>query len=455
MTQWVIDWSTGEDDMADEFNVYTREIGESAWRPYGTTRGKTMTIVMPDVMESYEAAVAGLVNGIEEFEDDWALFGFTPGSVDDFDPPPDVTELAVAQLDNTFDLRLQWPPVDAPQLVGYEIRQGNAWDIAAPRAFVPALQTTAQIGMWNGESTTFLVKALNEQGMWSAIAASAILIVLNQSLFVEEAATDESGGGFTGTKTDMEVDSGDLRIEVHPAAASGWTDVASTYTDIMWLPHKGSGTYQTAAIEATDGATPTPAGIIVDEVVLLDTAFTAAQPDAPTAADWIHPIRLPDTFGDKGLYSRVAANEEDLLGQDIGIEIDTTPDDPGGTPTWDGFRTWIPGARYRYRGVRFRLTFTSEFFTLFRMTQFIIRRFRKNLKDESTVTVTATGGTAVTFDQPFTKVPVVQATVEDASNARHATLGSVTRTGCDVFAWDSGGVERDDSVLVHVTAAGV
>lgn len=450
MPKWRISWRLGDDHAAESFNVYARELGGGPWKLYGTTAGTSFDITVPNLNEPFECAVAGVVNGIEEFQEDWSIIPFTPASLADIPIPPDVSSLVVAQIDNTFDVRLRWSEVEDPHLDGYEIREGDAWETGLVRKYVRAGTHETTFGATAAVATTYQIKAKSRQGQWSDAAATAAITVQAMSLFVPETETDEASGGFGGTKTDTEVQSAGLQIEWAPQFANGWTALANTYTWPPFYPHLGSGTYVTAAIEAQDDASN---GIVVDETPMIVLGGSKQNRTSMTAADWQF-IPAPAESGGvatdpdaERITDRINGDEEVLDGLGLTIEIDTTEDDPNSSPTWDGFREWIPGARYRYRAVRFRFTLTSVWWWVWRISTMKIRRYRKNLKDEGEVTVSTTGGTAVTFVEPFTKVPVVVPVVEETTLGVHARVANVTRTGCDVRVFNTSGTELSSGTV--------
>lgn len=470
MARWRVSWTVTEGNYADSFNVYVRPPGGD-WRLFKSTPGNDVEIDVVEAYESFEVGIATVVNDLEMDSANWEIVQFNPTSLEDIPPPGDVSELSVSQVENSFDVRLRWPAVSDPHLDSYEVREdpGGSWEDGVVRKTVPTSDSEADlettIGMMAARTTIFLVKAVSVHGQYSGTEATATITLQEPATFPIEATHDEHAAGFTGTKTDTEVDAGtgDLQVEAAPEFASDWSDNADTYSWFPLFPHLGEGTYVTPTQEATDGAGN---GIVVDEVIEVDLAGAQADPysQAMVAEDWRFIVK-PDLGGpdfDEGLdvdakapADRIYADETLKEGQTIEIEIDTTPDDPSSSPTWDGWRKWVPGTRYRYRGVRLRFRFLPYWWKVFRLNTLTWRRYRKNLKDEAKVSVGAgPGGTAVSFNEPFTKAPAVVASV-DSSNPGYVTVKNITRTGCDVYAWDDANPANQIAVTAHVVAAGV
>lgn len=461
MPLWTVAWEPSDEVFAETFNVYARARG-AAWRLHGSTAGLSLDITVPDVVDTFEAGIAPVTNGIEASEDEWAVVEFTPESLDDIAAPPSVASLTVEQVDQSFDVRARWPAVSDPHLSGYEIREGASWEFGLVRKFIPRggdddIETT--LGLLAVKTTTFYVRALSTHGQYSAADASYEITPQTPNTYKAETPTDEHAGGYTGTKTNVEVASGNLQLEFAPALGQDWTDLGNTYTWPPMFPHLGSGTYVTAAMEAQDDAA---AGLVADEVLEIDFGGTMVAPVTMYGEHWntIPRPRFSDTaqttatdIDARGVFDAIYGDETVVGGLGIVIEIRTTEDDPGGTPTWSGYRLFVPGARYRYRGVQIRLTLTSVWWPAWRFTSMTFRRHRRNLKDEVVVVdSTGSGGKAVTFAEPFTKTPVVSASAESAT-AAHVTVSDVTRTGCNVRVWNSSGSQITGTI--HVVAAGV
>jgi len=468
MPKWTAFWAVEEGTAADTFNVYTRRKGGD-WTLAGTTAGNRFEVTVPDTFDVYQVGIATVLNAIEASEEWWEIIDFLPGSTEDFGLPADPGAFVVEQIDQSFDVRARWQPVDDPHLLGYEIREGADWETGIVRHFAPGNVPSnaegwieAGFGMIEPKSTTFQMKTISEFGEYSQNATPWTIGIQIPNTYKPETPVDEKAGGFAGTKTDTEVSGGNLRLTVTPSTVDAWSSgVVDDYDKLLWLGHYGTGTYVTEVIEALDDAAN---GIVADEVVTLDLEGSKVTP-ATLTVDQMSAVISPalDADGDPndphvvGPYDYVYVDETVKYGLELGIEIRTTEDDPGGSPTWTPYRPFVPGARYRYRAVQLRFTVTCRWNWVWSISKMTIRRWRRNLKDEALVVDDeGSGAKAVTFTEPFTKAPVVQATVESASGA-YATVdpSSVTRTGCNIYIWDDGDPATQIMGTAHVTAAGV
>ena len=89
-------------------------------------------------------------------------------------PPADVVGLDYV-LDSSLGVTLIWNPVTDIDLKDYEIRRGTSWDSAQ---FITTVQATSyKIGYLDDGTYTYLVKARDTSGVYSATAASRKIVV--------------------------------------------------------------------------------------------------------------------------------------------------------------------------------------------------------------------------------------------------------------------------------------
>lgn len=424
--------------IIDGWALYTREPGTVAWTARGHAMGGTAVLHDLPSRGELEIGLAPLRAGVEAPEALWTILPYRIGT-EDFTVPSSVANFRAAQSGN--HVLLAWDAVTVEQLSHYEIRIGSSWDNGVPVAKVPAPLTHHTTGVWYTGSQTYWIRPYTHQGLTAASAASAVVSVQADQYEPVQGTVSESGGGFTGTKSGLEVSGGNLRITKLPAAATDWTNAANTYTHPAYLPHLGSGTYVTAWVDR---------GSVVDERVEVSVAAEHAAETIPASA-WTMPLREAGLDpGENSIADRLLPSGIPLSGLDLTVEIDTAQD---GTPTPDGYRFWIPGAVYRYRQYRLRITLRSIGLLTPRITTLIHRTRRRNLKDEAEVTIGATGGTDVTWTTAFTAAPKVTAAVIGTA-ARVAVVSNVSASGCKVRVFADDGTEQS-SGTVHVHALGI
>lgn len=427
----------------ESYRVYYRETGKSLWLPLGVGASERMVLDGLPRDGSYEVAVAPVLNGTEAPEDSWTVVPWVPDTTD-FTAPAAVSNFAAGQDGN--QVRLSWDPVSVGWLDHYEIRYlgssaSTTWENGVVVARVRAPLTGVTLGAWATGVQAWRIKAVTAQGLKSATATAVSIDVEADSYAPVQATADESGGGFTGTKTNTEVSGGNLQIKAAPASHTAASTLHSAASWTAYLPHYGSGTYVTAW---------TDVGAIVRERV--EVALAAAH----ASSSWTHAeahlmCRAPSYVeGDRLLGRRITRDGYDVDGVQVLVEIDTAQD---ATPTPDGWRVWVPGATYLYRQVRLRLTVSSITHRNVVVSTFTWKRRRLNRKDETSVSVTATGGTDASWTTPFTVAPKVTATVIGTA-ARFASVSNVSTTGCKVRVFDTDGTELDTGD-VHLVALGV
>lgn len=451
-----VDWTPTGDGSADEFNVYYRAVGVPTWEPVGTTRASSLEFDVAKTWDTLEIGIAPVVQGIEAHEEDWTITDIRPSSLVDFDAPPDLVNFACVQ-DGHFIIA-RWDKVADPDGSYVEIRDGSSWDSAIVAFRAPVEGLSCRFGWMASGSTTYAAKVVDQHGQYSATALTATVVVQSGTYWPVQGTHDEDAGGYAGTKTDVEVVSTNLQPEALPAAYTGWTNTYTTYTHPWWWSFIPGGTYVTDAQDA---------GAVVDEKLDIDITHAAVD-TTPAYTEWrgqLHP-QFDDTEntptaldpGEPGVYEAIHYDGGLVAGVDIGLEIDTTPDDPAAAPTWDGWRKWLPGGIYRYRGVRLRVTFNMPWpFIYPRFTGFTWYRRRLNRKQETTGTTDGSGNFDWTYEEAFTTAPVLSLgpLESGAGTTPGMRIISVTATTCRVKMFDTTDGSNMTSETVHIIAAGV
>jgi predicted phage tail protein len=110
--------------------------------------------------------------------------------------PATVRQFDVVQSANRLEFR--WQPNPEPEVVGYELREGAAWDASLFVAEVKSTSYTLPSG-FDGERK-FWIKAITSPGIYSDTPTFVSTVVAqpqNANLILER---DEQAGGFSGTK---------------------------------------------------------------------------------------------------------------------------------------------------------------------------------------------------------------------------------------------------------------
>jgi predicted phage tail protein len=114
--------------------------------------------------------------------------------------PASVRQFDVVQSANRLEFR--WIPNTEPEVVGYELREGSAWETSVFVAQVASSSYGMPAG-FDGERM-FWIKAIASPGVYSAVAAwvsTAVAVVQSANLILQR---DEAATGFSGTRHFME-----------------------------------------------------------------------------------------------------------------------------------------------------------------------------------------------------------------------------------------------------------
>jgi len=454
MTAWDFSWTPPEDALFASFNVYVDADASGLWTRRASTTANAIRLEgLPDERTAFRVAVAPVVGGAEASEEGWSIFAFTPSSVTTIDAPADVANFSVSQDGGV--IRATWDAVTDQHLAGYEVREGGTWGSALAVAKFGAESLGGSWGWRTSGATTYLIRAFTEQGQVSGSDASSVITIQAEQTYATRSTTDESGGGFAATKSNVEVSGGALIPTQLPAAYSSWSSTYTTYTHPWWWPNIPDGTYTTGWVDA---------GAVVNDRV--EVAITATLGAAATSyTEWLGQVtpeyddtentEIARTLGAATPYDAILYDETLVDGVPLVVDIDTAPD---GVPTSEGFRRWVPGTVYRARQIRLRFTFNHAWpFRYAKVTGLTWRTRRENKKDEGTKVVSGTGGTTVTFASDgtgaaqFTVAPVVTSTVEGTAG-KWAVVDGATTTEFTVRVFDTSG---ETTGTVHWHALGV
>lgn len=261
------------------------------------------------------------------YKGDWTTSGLvqTAGSAA---PPSDVTGLFYEISEGTTTL--EWDAVSDLDLSFYRIRHavettGASWANATTAVDkVPRPGTSVALPTRPG---TYLIKAYDKTGIPSTNAESVIIAADDVPSFTNT-LTQTEDPGFSGSKTDCEVVTGDeLRIIFDSAAPYEGTYDFSTYIET----HDSTARRVRARVDANVVRVDESAGLFDDLPGLFD--------------------ELPGLFDD--LTGTAQFADTNLL-----FYISTTNDDPAGSPTWSAYKQFRAGEFYG-RAFRFRVVLKS------------------------------------------------------------------------------------------------
>lgn len=341
--------------------------------------------------------------------------------------PADVTGFSVNFIDG--DAQLTWSANTEVDLAGYQVRFSTvtsptpAWADAVDVVFVAKPGTSKSVPAMIG---TYLIKAQDYRGNRSVNAVGITSTVASvRRLNVVQTITESTA--FAGTKSDTVSVDGTLKLGTTALFDSG----TGNFDDAAGLFDGGQGTIATSGTYIF--------GVSGVGYFDLSAVYTSRVTVAivSTAEEQVN--TFDDGAGDfddhPGLF-----DGEDPDNVNVYCEIATTNDNPGGTPTWSGWRPFFVGD-YRCRAMKFRLTLTSEQGTMTPVVSALSVVVDMEDRDLAVAGVSAAaGGQAVTFASAFKAVPAVGITGRDMATGDYWNFTAApTVSGFTIRFYNSGG----------------
>ncbi|MHA7852190.1 host specificity factor TipJ family phage tail protein [Roseovarius sp.] len=341
--------------------------------------------------ETYQVQVRA-VGSLGAFQG-WVDAGSVAATTQDT-PPPDVTGWFASPSE--ANVQMQWADPGYLDLSHLEIRFSSgasaSWEASTLLSKVPYPKLTESVFARAG---TYLAKWVDRGGQKSTTAVSTY-IAPDQIKAANAVETETVSPTFTGTLSDTEVVSGDLRLVAdvdgnYPASGT-WT--GGTAVDLgAKYPVRISPRIEASAFSPNDA---------MDAWVSLD-ALTSLAPSNPNA--WAVDVE-------------VAVSDSDTT---------------GGT-------NWVPltGGEYIGRYFNFRVTLRSEredTTPVVELLEFILD-MPDRVEGADSVSCPI-GGTSVTFSPAYRVTPAIVVTPQNAGTGDYATLSSLSRTGFTVEFFDS------------------
>ena len=243
------------------------------------------------------------------------------------EPPSDVTGL-VAEVNGAV-ITLDWNAVPDLDLSYYIVRYspdlvGASWGNA--QTYVDKVSRPASSVSVPARAGTFMVKAVDKSGITSLNYTSVVVPVANIEPFTNTITLTDSPT-FSGTKTNTEVVSSELRITNYAVGPSEGEYLFSNYLETADNTVKRCRVYVSGLTTRHDAT----AGLFDDQPALFDNA--------------------------SGLFDDLAGSSQ-FSDTNITTLVSTTQDDPSGTPTWSDYST-IKVADLSARAFRFKVKLTS------------------------------------------------------------------------------------------------
>ena len=399
---------------AAAINVQFRAFGSITWLTgTNTVLGENVTIDGMVDGQQYEIRLRSVSKyGVVSA---WTTTNYTPVGL--IAPPEDVTGFSISVLDTTA--YLSWVAVGDADLSHYVIKwseqtTGVTWSsaqILVPRVDGTSITVPALVG-------TYLIKAEDYSGSQSVnetLVTNAVSGLANLN-FV---ATITESPTFPGTKTDVEVFSGGLEL-----TGSGlWDDMtdvdAVSNIDLIGDEFPASGTY------------------VFDQDLDLGSVFTSRL-TASVTVEGVNYLNLVDSWVD--VDTTTDWDGVDASGWDIELQVRATDDDPGGSPTWSAWTTFVVGD-YSARAFQWRVILYSITQGVTpRITALTVNVDMPDRLDSDNNVVCPNTGLTVTFSPAFKVTPALAVADQNMATGDYKTITSISATGFSIQYFNASNV---------------
>jgi hypothetical protein len=315
--------TSGAPERIDHVEAEFKLSSDTDWITLGTGQlGKFEAVDLEDGNYDFRARAINTFG----IKGDWnELDGINASGL--LEPPSDIASL-VAEVNGPV-ITLDWQAVPDLDLSYYIIRYspdlvGASWGNAL--TYVDKVSRPASSVSVPARSGTYMVKAVDKSGINSVNYTSVVVPVANIEPLANTLSLTDSPT-FTGSKTNTEVVSNELRIDDYVTAPSEGEYFFSNYIETGDSTVKRCRVYVSGLTTRHDDT----AGLFDDQPGLFDNA--------------------PGLFDDLGGSSQFSDTNIITL-------VSTTQDDPAGSPTWSDYSA-IKVADLSARAFRFKVKLTS------------------------------------------------------------------------------------------------
>lgn len=339
----VITITHGNSGLVEPIITY-RNAGEGVFKEADVVRATDSRIVLEGLEQgkAYDfeirlRRIAGAVLGSNVISLPLNLNGVT--FIGQSTDPPDVENFDITvRSDSVF---LSWDKVRVIDLAGYELRfqpvtSGAAWESAIRVGPLRGKEDRSAVAPHR--VGTYLIKAFDRTGNYSD-AAAVVTTTVGQLDGLNAVATIEEHPSWSGTLNGTSVDAGVLQL----GSDVLWEDLSGNWDSLgMWDYADGEivngGTYE---FEGPD------LGAVYTSVVSASFVVSGSN-----VSDFMDNVGLWD--------SRETWDGTDPSQYDVRLQIQTTNDDPAGSPTYSNWRDVLAIGEYTFRQARFRLVLSSR-----------------------------------------------------------------------------------------------
>jgi len=411
--------------------VFWRRVGDLLWEPAGPATSSGYFSISRDVESpgaSYEVSVVSVSQtGNRKNAADGVKASIT--TVGTTRQPSNVVGFTV---DRSYEgLVFRWEPIDPVvnfDLDAYEIRNGTNWKTAT--LIGETRDTKLQTTFFVAGSQTYLLRARNTAGLYSPIDASVVVTVEGR-IGENVVLTRQEETSWTGTKEGMTVDSGELLLDTADAIVA-WRGMQSgAPLRSALLPggygsgFRTRGTYTSEVFEVATVALRCLIAVDV-EVDQVDQTMT-----------WNSADLADKTWDSEFARQRAwATAPDDRVAARVEMRFSTTDSADSSFGAWAA-RPQNIEALVAWAQVRVVVQVTDPSWTV-RIKKLQVHFDVPDIVEGGTVSTSAVGTTAVTFEKSFNAEPKVAATVIGATAGDEVFITNKDASGFDIAVRNSG-----------------
>lgn len=414
----VVSWSPSPDSRVARYDVDAWGPDEPIWSARGSAGGFDLAIddADPGIWNVRVRANDGLGRASK-----WVEQGPYDASALT-QPLPDVAGLRIAILDSAAIL--SWDPIADVRVDHYRVKfspatDGATWAAATDLAPIVRGSTVATQAI----SGTYLIKAVGKTGLAIDSPNPALIVSAIGALEgynAVETVTENPAWAGAKTSVRLDTDAGGIRLS-SDSLMDDWPDVDTVGAwDIGAGGLSDSGIYVFAnALDLGSVYTSRVTALMQVEGYSM-LSDVDAWPDVDDVEDW---------------------DETAPAAWTSTMEVRTTLDDPGGTPTWTAWGPLIAGD-YTARAYQWRIVLTTDLplqgVTPLVTTASVIVDMPDRVASAEDIDCPS-GGMDIVYDPPFRVRPALGVTAEQMLEGDQWTISGQSRTGFHIRFFAAGG----------------
>lgn len=342
-------------------------------------------------------------------------------------PLPNVTGFATAYIAGLT--QLIWSEVDDFRKIDYEVRQGSSWSNGN---FMYRTTNTTQGSPIAGDGTYWVAAHFKvPNGGIDVYSETPVSITITGSQITQNviASYDQAALSWPGTFVDTEITS--LGLQLTPAGnILAITDYLGTPNILFFGTYVTTGTYTVPSGQIVNIGRVAPCQVIIN--LGAEVGYAINSVNILSVADYLNANNIVgvDLGNNTSAIGQIALSQDGVI--------------------WGAWQTWIPGS-YSAKAFNARVLLESADPTVLAvLSDFTFIVDVPTLTQTGTNISIASGGTAITFTNPFNggpgsaTIPNIQVTILGSVSGDTAIITSASKTGFTLQIQNGGsGVSRN------------